>query len=164
MLPWRMEVYLLQTIGRVSHAERHRTAGGKFSIGRFRHRRSHLPALLPFLCLPPDTARPYLTLIPQQPPRRLIPYHPLILCASNPPKILTNGAGRGVKPLSIPTNRQRVARATHMRRSPGRVTSFPFFPILFLFTSLFYALILVFCRRGKGGRSLYNAYQFMPNG
>lgn len=63
-------------------------AGEKYSIVE---RRSHLLAPSPLFFLSPRHARPYLTLIPQQ-PRRLIPYHPLIPRVSNPPKILTNGA------------------------------------------------------------------------
>lgn len=63
-------------------------AGKKYSIVE---RRSHLLAPSPLFFLSPRHARPYLTLIPQQ-PRRLIPYHPLIPRVSNPPKILTNGA------------------------------------------------------------------------
>ena len=49
-------------------------------FNRLVERRSHLLAPSPpFFPLSPRHARPYLTLIPQQPPgRRLIPYHPLI--------------------------------------------------------------------------------------
>lgn len=123
-------------------------AGEKYSIVE---RRSHLLAPSPLFFLSPRHARPYLTLIPQQ-PRRLIPYHPLIPRVSNPPKILTNGASSkgGYHCRSNQSSRQ--SYHSHARTRLHALFFFPFSLFLscslLFFLSLRLARLILLCRRG----------------